>query len=43
MNEVIEEKQEFNFKLELSENRFEQIEIDEDGNKIYSENYKRIE
>ena len=43
MNEVIQDKQEFNFKLVLSENRFEQIEIDEDGNKIYSENYKRIE
>ncbi|EPR74343.1 hypothetical protein ADIWIN_0685 [Winogradskyella psychrotolerans RS-3] len=43
MNDVIQEKQEFNFKLELSENRFEQIEIDEDGNKIYSENYKRVE
>ncbi|SDH89904.1 hypothetical protein [Winogradskyella thalassocola] len=43
MNEIIEEQQEFNFKLELSEDRFEQIEIDEDGNKIYSENYKRVE
>ncbi|WP_225035635.1 hypothetical protein [Winogradskyella sp. SM1960] len=43
MNEVIAEQEEFNFILELTENRFEQIEIDEDGNKIYSENYKRVE
>ncbi|MBU2929479.1 hypothetical protein [Winogradskyella psychrotolerans] len=43
MNDVIKEQQEFNFKLELSDDRFEQIEIDDDGNKIYSENYKRVE
>ncbi|WP_407556985.1 hypothetical protein [Winogradskyella sp. 4-2091] len=43
MNEVIKEQHEFNFELELSENRFEQIELDEDGHKIYSENYKRVE
>ncbi|WP_178984829.1 hypothetical protein [Winogradskyella helgolandensis] len=43
MNDIIQEQQEFNFKLQLSENRFEQIEIDEDGNKIYSENYVRVE
>ena len=43
MNEVIKEQQEFNFQLELHPNRFEQIELDEDGNKIYSENYVRVE
>ncbi|WP_417875953.1 hypothetical protein [Winogradskyella sediminis] len=43
MNDIIQEQQEFNFKLELSEDRFEQIEIDDDGNKIYSENYIRVE
>lgn len=43
MNEVIAEKKEFTFELSLTENRFEQIEIDEDGNRIYSENYKRVE
>ena len=43
MNEVIQERQEFTFQLELSEDRFEQIELDLDGNKIYSENYVRIE
>lgn len=43
MNDVIKEQQKFNFKLKLSEDRFEQIEIDEDGNKIYSENYIRVE
>lgn len=39
MNEVIAEQKEFNFQLNLQSNRFEQIEIDEDGNKVYSENY----
>ncbi|MBO3116634.1 hypothetical protein J4050_07745 [Winogradskyella sp. DF17] len=43
MDEVIAEKKEFTFELSLTENRFEQIEIDEDGNRIYSENYKRVE
>ena len=43
MNEVIQEQQEFNFQLELNEDSFQQIEIDEDGNKVYSENYTRIE
>ena len=43
MNEVIKEQQEFNFQLNLKPNRFEQIELDEDGNKIYSENYVRVE
>lgn len=43
MNDVIEEQQEFTFQFDLKPNRFEQIEIDEDGNKIYSENYVRIE
>jgi len=43
MNDVIAEQKEFNFQLQLHPDRFEQIEIDEDGNKIYSENYVRIE
>ncbi|MBC3846879.1 hypothetical protein H8K90_10850 [Winogradskyella echinorum] len=43
MNEVIKEKQQFNFQLNLTADRFEQIELDDDGNKVYSENYKRIE
>lgn len=43
MNDVIAEQQEFNFELELHPNRFEQIELDDDGDKIYSENYKRVE
>ncbi|WP_400078158.1 hypothetical protein [Winogradskyella sp. R77965] len=43
MNDIIAEKHEFNFQLELSEDRFEQIELDEEGNKVYSENYIRIE
>lgn len=43
MNEVIEEQQEFVFQFIIGPDRFEQIEIDEDGNRIYSENYVRIE
>ena len=43
MNEVIAEQKEFTFQLDLKSNKFEQIEIDEDGDKIYSENYIRIE
>jgi len=43
MNEVIKEQQKFNFQLEIHPNRFQQIEIDDDGNRIYSENYVRVE
>lgn len=42
MNKVIAEKKEFNYKLVVDENKFSQIQIDEDGNMMYSENYKRI-
>lgn len=43
MNDVIAENKEFSFQLQLSPNHFEQIELDEDGDRIYSENYVRIE
>jgi hypothetical protein len=43
MNEVIAENKEFMFQIELSPDRFEQIGLDEDGNRILSENYVRIE
>ncbi len=43
MDEVIAEKTEFIFELDLNPNAFQQIELDEDGNRIYSENYKRVE
>lgn len=43
MNDVIAEQQEFKFQFILEPDRFEQIEIDDDGNRIYSENYIRIE
>lgn len=42
MNKVIAEKKEFNYKLIVNDNKFSQIQIDEDGNMMYSENYKRI-
>jgi hypothetical protein len=43
MNEAIAENKEFNFQLQLHPDRFEQIQLDMDGNRIYSENYVRIE
>ncbi len=43
MSKIIQEKKEFIYEIDLTENTFSQIEIDEDGNRIYSENYKRIE
>lgn len=43
MDEVIAEKKEFVFELDLHPNKFQQIELDEDGNRIYSENYVRVE
>lgn len=43
MTRIIEERKEFIYELTLEKNKFSQIEIDENGNRIYSENYKRIE
>lgn len=43
MSKIIQEKKEFVYEINLTENTFSQIEIDDDGNRIYSENYKRIE
>lgn len=43
MDEVIAEKKQFVFDLDLYPNKFQQIELDEEGNRIYSENYVRVE
>ncbi len=43
MNQAIEEEIEFPFELEVEKDRFIQIDLDEDGNRIFSENYIRIE
>lgn len=43
MSKIIQERKEFVYELDFKNNTFSQIEIDEDGNRIYSENYKRIE
>lgn len=43
MNKVIVEQQEFKYMLVLTQDTFSQIQIDEDGNMVYSENYKRID
>jgi len=42
MNQIIAEKEEFNYKLMIGKNSFSQIQIDSVGNMLYSENYKRI-
>lgn len=43
MSKIIAEKKEFNHELIINGDSFSQIEIDEEGNKLYAENYKRIE
>lgn len=43
MNTVIAEQKEFNYKLIVTKNTFSQISINEDGSKIYSENYVRLD
>lgn len=43
MSKIIQERKEFVYELDLDDNTFSQIEIDDQGNRIYSENYKRIE
>ncbi|OIQ29691.1 MAG: hypothetical protein BM564_05640 [Bacteroidetes bacterium MedPE-SWsnd-G2] len=43
MDEVIKSRESFIYELDLEENKFSQIEVDEDGNRIYAENYIRIE
>ncbi|MEM6514996.1 MAG: hypothetical protein AAF688_02345 [Bacteroidota bacterium] len=43
MNRIMKERKEFVYKAVITDKTFSQIEIDEDGNKIYAENYRRIE
>jgi len=43
MSKLIEEQGEFVFELQLNENSYVQIEFDQDGNRVVSENYSRIE
>ena len=43
MSKIIQERKEFVYEIIIENNTFSQIEIDDDGNRIYSENYKRIE
>tara|TARA_R110002111_G_scaffold261894_1_gene336114 strand:+ start:7861 stop:8265 length:405 start_codon:yes stop_codon:yes gene_type:complete len=43
MNEAIKTRKKFVFKLELEKDKFTQIQLDEDGNYLYSENYIRVE
>ncbi len=43
MTQIIQERKEFVYELDLQNESFSQIEIDDQGNRIYSENYRRIE
>ena len=43
MRQIIDERKAFTYELELDKNHYSQIELDEQGNRIYSENYLRIE
>ena len=43
MQKAILTNTQFNFELELSEDYLNAIQIDEDGNRFFSEKYKRIE
>lgn len=43
MSEMINDNAEFRFELILEPDSFSQIELDDEGNRLYSENYKRIE
>jgi hypothetical protein len=43
MNLVIGERQDYMYKIVLEKDKFSQIEIDDDGNRIYSENYRRLD
>ncbi len=43
MMNVIDTLRILTFELQISENEYSQITVDEEGNRIFSENYKRIE
>lgn len=43
MMKIIDTMRVFSFKLEIDKDTFSQITVDNDGNFLFSENYKRIE
>lgn len=43
MMQIIDTVQVFRFELEIGDNTYSQISLDEDGNRYNSENYERIE
>ncbi len=43
MNLAITQRQDYIYQIDLDKNKFSQIEIDDDGNRIYSENYRRVD
>nr|WP_321223165.1 hypothetical protein [uncultured Psychroserpens sp.] len=43
MSKIIQEKKEFRHELIIEGDSFSQIEIDDEGNRIYAENYKRLD
>lgn len=42
MMRIVDTMRVFSFELQLEENKFTQITLDEEGNRTFSENYKRI-
>ena len=43
MNAAIDQRQDYIYHIVLDKHKFSQIEIDDDGNRIYSENYRRVD
>jgi hypothetical protein len=43
MMQALDTLREFTFELELKDDTFSQISFDSDGNRTFSENYKRID
>lgn len=43
MNAAIDQRQDYIYHIVLDRHKFSQIEIDDDGNRIYSENYRRVD
>jgi len=43
MRKIANKNMEWNMELDLKSNRFSQIFVDEEGNRVNSENYKRID
>ncbi len=43
MDNIMKQRSSFGYELILNQDTFSQVELDENGSRIYSENYKRLE